>query len=56
MVDYFTAKTGIAVKVNTVDHNTFQDQISAYLQGTPDDIVHVVRRLPDALLRRRRAC
>ena len=37
VVDAFTAKTGIAVKVNTVDHNTFQDQISAYLQGTPDD-------------------
>ena len=45
-------KTGIAVNVNTVDHGTFQDQISAYLQGTPDDIVHLVRRLPDAVLRR----
>ena len=31
-------KTGIAVTVNTVDHNDFQDQISSYLQGTPDDI------------------
>ena len=31
-------QTGIAVKVNTVDHGTFQDQISAYLQGTPDDV------------------
>ena len=38
VVDAFTAKTGIAVKVNTVDHNTFQDQISPYLQGTPDDV------------------
>ena len=37
IVDAFTAKTGIPVKVNTVDHNTFQDQISSYLQGTPDD-------------------
>ena len=37
VVDAFTAKTGITVKVNTVDHNTFQDQISQYLQGTPDD-------------------
>jgi multiple sugar transport system substrate-binding protein len=37
VVDAFTAKTGIPVKVNTVDHNTFQDQISSYLQGTPDD-------------------
>ena len=31
-------ETGITVKVNTVDHGTFQDQISAYLQGTPDDV------------------
>ena len=37
VVDAFTSKTGIKVKVNTVDHNTFQDQISSYLQGTPDD-------------------
>ena len=37
VADAFTAKTKIAVKVNTVDHNTFQDQISTYLQGTPDD-------------------
>ena len=37
VVDAFTAETGIAVTVNTVDHNTFQDQISSYLQGTPDD-------------------
>ncbi|HEX3427285.1 MAG TPA: ABC transporter substrate-binding protein [Candidatus Limnocylindrales bacterium] len=36
--DSFTAKTGIAVKINTVDHGTFQDQISSYLQGTPDDV------------------
>ena len=36
--DSLTAKTGIAVKVNTVDHGTFQDQISSYLQGTPDDV------------------
>ncbi|HVN60275.1 MAG TPA: extracellular solute-binding protein, partial [Gaiellaceae bacterium] len=33
----FTKKTGIAVKVNTVDHNTFQEQINSYLQGKPDD-------------------
>jgi multiple sugar transport system substrate-binding protein len=36
--DSFTAATGIAVKINTVDHGTFQDQISSYLQGTPDDV------------------
>ncbi len=38
IVDAFTAKTGITVKVNTVDHGTFQNQISSYLQGTPDDV------------------
>jgi multiple sugar transport system substrate-binding protein len=38
IVDSFTAETGIAVKVNTVDHSTFQNQISSYLQGTPDDV------------------
>jgi len=34
----FTKKTGIGVKVNTVDHNTFQEQINSYLQGKPDDV------------------
>jgi multiple sugar transport system substrate-binding protein len=38
IVDTFTQETGITVKVNTVDHGTFQDQISSYLQGTPDDV------------------
>ena len=27
------------MKVNVNDHNTFQNQISSYLQGTPDDVV-----------------
>jgi multiple sugar transport system substrate-binding protein len=36
--DSFTAKTGVTVKINTVDHGTFQNQISSYLQGTPDDV------------------
>jgi multiple sugar transport system substrate-binding protein len=30
--------TGVNITVNTVDHNTFQNNISTYLQGTPDDI------------------
>jgi multiple sugar transport system substrate-binding protein len=34
----FTKKTGIPVKVNTVTHNTFQEQINSYLQGKPDDV------------------
>jgi ABC-type glycerol-3-phosphate transport system substrate-binding protein len=38
IVNTFQTQTGSTVKVNTVDHNTFQDQISAYLQGTPDDV------------------
>ncbi len=38
IVDEFTKQTGITVKINTVDHGTFQDQLSSYLQGTPDDV------------------
>ena len=34
----FTAKTGTKVDVNTVDHNTFQEQINSYLQGQPQDV------------------
>jgi len=29
---------GVDVKVNTVDHNTFQENINNYLQGKPDDV------------------
>ncbi len=32
------AKTGTKLKVNYVDHNTFQENISNYLQGNPDDV------------------
>jgi multiple sugar transport system substrate-binding protein len=38
IVDTFTQQTGVTVSINTVDHGTFQDQISAYLQGTPQDV------------------
>ena len=39
MIDGFHAKnSGATVKINTVDHNTFQNNISNYLQGTPDDL------------------
>src|SRR4051795_12979440 len=34
----FTAKTGTKLKVNTVDHNTLQEQINTYLQGQPQDV------------------
>ena len=34
----FTKSSGLDVKVNTVDHNTFQNQINSYLQGQPQDV------------------
>src|SRR6266536_1160898 len=34
----FTKATGTKVQVNTVDHNTFQEQINSYLQGRPQDV------------------
>jgi multiple sugar transport system substrate-binding protein len=37
-LDRFTKISGISVKINTVDHNTFQEQINNYLQGRPDDV------------------
>jgi multiple sugar transport system substrate-binding protein len=33
-----TAGTKVPITVNTVDHNTFQNNISNYLQGTPDSL------------------
>jgi multiple sugar transport system substrate-binding protein len=39
MFDYCTQKTGAKVAINTTDHGKFQDTISSYLQGTPDDIL-----------------
>jgi multiple sugar transport system substrate-binding protein len=39
MVGAFTTATPkIKVTTNTVDHNTFQEQINSYLQGHPDDV------------------
>ncbi|UXY23971.1 ABC transporter substrate-binding protein [Streptomyces cynarae] len=38
MYSAFKTKSGITVEVNTKDHNTFQEQINSYLQGTPDDV------------------
>lgn len=34
----FTKDSGLTVKTNTVDHDSFQKGISSYLQGTPDDV------------------
>jgi len=39
VVDAFTSfNGGTKVKVNTVDHGTFQNQINSYLQATPEDV------------------
>ncbi len=37
-LDAFTTSSAVAVKVNVVDHNTFQENINSYLQGQPDDV------------------
>ncbi|MEW2038562.1 ABC transporter substrate-binding protein, partial [Streptomyces sp. NPDC005534] len=34
----FKKQSGVTADVNTKDHNTFQEQINSYLQGTPDDV------------------
>jgi multiple sugar transport system substrate-binding protein len=34
----FQKASGLTPKVNTVDHNTYQEQINNYLQGRPDDV------------------
>jgi multiple sugar transport system substrate-binding protein len=39
IVDFCQDSTGATINVNVNDHNTFQNQISSYLQGTPDDVV-----------------
>ncbi len=39
VADAYHAKTSaVTVKMNTVDHNTFQENINNYLQGKPDDV------------------
>jgi multiple sugar transport system substrate-binding protein len=37
MLDAYQTKSGNTVKINTVDHNTFQENINTYMQGRPDD-------------------
>ncbi|HLL68931.1 MAG TPA: ABC transporter substrate-binding protein [Micromonosporaceae bacterium] len=36
--DAYKTKTQNTVEVNTVDHNTFQENINRYLQGAPQDV------------------
>ena len=38
VTNFQSANSGLTVKVNTIDHNTFQEQINSYLQGSPDDV------------------
>jgi len=38
LCDQATAATNTKITINTTDHNTFQNNINAYLQGTPDDL------------------
>ncbi|WP_457208325.1 ABC transporter substrate-binding protein [Nocardioides sp. P5_C9_2] len=38
MAAAYTKETDTEVSINAVDHNTFQENISTYLQGTPDDV------------------
>ncbi|MFI7607472.1 ABC transporter substrate-binding protein [Micromonospora sp. NPDC049366] len=38
VIDGFTTSSGVTVAINTVDHNTFQENINNYLQGKPDDV------------------
>ncbi|MDP9396132.1 MAG: ABC transporter substrate-binding protein [Actinomycetota bacterium] len=39
MVRDFEKSSGLKVKLNEVDHNTFQENINNYLQGNPDDVL-----------------
>jgi len=36
--DAYQKKSGVKVSANYVDHNTFQESITTYLQGSPDDV------------------
>ncbi len=38
MAGAFTTASSVQVAINTVDHNTFQEQVNNYLQGKPDDV------------------
>lgn len=38
MAAAYEAESDTEVQVNSVEHNTFQESINTYLQGTPDDV------------------
>jgi ABC-type sugar transport system, periplasmic component len=39
VMDAYQSKSGNMVKVNTVEHNAYQTNITRYLQGNPDDVI-----------------
>jgi multiple sugar transport system substrate-binding protein len=38
IADVMKGFSGPSVKINTIDHNSFQENINSYLQGGPDDV------------------
>ncbi|GAB3956816.1 hypothetical protein GCM10027614_70350 [Micromonospora vulcania] len=38
VMDGFKTSSGVEPAINTVDHNTYQENINNYLQGKPDDV------------------
>ena len=36
--DAYAKESGVKVDLNAVDHNTFQESLNTYLQGSPDDV------------------
>jgi multiple sugar transport system substrate-binding protein len=38
VADFQKKNAGLTVKLNEIDHNTFQENINNYLQGNPDDV------------------
>ncbi len=36
--DAYAKESGVKVNLNAVDHNTFQESLNTYLQGSPDDV------------------
>src|SRR5712691_514686 len=38
LINSCASQVGVTATINTTDHGKFQDAISSYLQGTPDDV------------------
>lgn len=39
LIKHASSATGVDVNINTVERTTFENNISTYLQGTPDDLI-----------------